>query len=211
MGILKSFKSIHEQFYVCGQLNTQNIMLSEGLDVKLTDVKLVRGNKASFKDDFSKLKEIMEKIIHNVASNGNVPKDVLHFMSFLGKPMDRNPIKREDVQKMVMSHPMDPSQFYCYSNRSVLATPQGLSPIPVLTCTYIPRYTFSWLVKPMWWVIKFLHRAADLTLVPSAALAKKLEAARVTAGNKICLWNKGVDSKSFHPKYRSQEMRIRLR
>ncbi|CAL5344509.1 unnamed protein product [Camellia sinensis] len=57
----------------------------------------------------------------------------------------------------------------------------------------------------------FLHRVADLTLVPSAALAKELEAARVTAGNKICLWNKGVDSESFHPKYRSQDMRIRLR
>ncbi|CAL5411193.1 unnamed protein product [Camellia sinensis] len=173
-GILKSFKSIHEQFYVCGQLNTQNIMLSESLDVKLTDVKLVRGNKASFKDDFSKLKEIIKKIIHNVAGNGNVPKDVLHFMSFLGKPMDRwvrNPIKREDVQKMVMSHPMGLSQFCC----------------------------------------EFLHRAANLTLVPSAALAKELKAARVTAGNKICLWNKGVDSESFHPKYRSQEMRIRLR
>ncbi|XP_028123627.1 sulfoquinovosyl transferase SQD2-like isoform X2 [Camellia sinensis] len=62
----------------------------------------------------------------------------------------------------------------------------------------------------MSWVIKFLHRAADLTLVPSAALAKELEAARVTAGNKIRLCNKGVDSESFHPKYRSQEMRIRL-
>lgn len=29
---------------------------------------------------------------------------------------------------------------------------------------------------------EFLHRAADLTLVPSAAIAKDLEAARVTAG-----------------------------
>lgn len=76
---------------------------------------------------------------------------------------------------------------------------------------YIPRYTFSWLVTPMWLVIKFLHRAADLTLVPSATLAKELEAARVTAGNKIRLWNKGVDSESFHPQYRSHEMRIRLR
>ncbi|KAF5940797.1 hypothetical protein HYC85_021964 [Camellia sinensis] len=57
---------------------------------------------------------------------------------------------------------------------------------------------------------KFLHRAANLTLVPSAALAKELEAARVKAGNKIRLWNKGVDSESFHPKYCSQEMRIRL-
>ncbi|CAL5420206.1 unnamed protein product [Camellia sinensis] len=75
---------------------------------------------------------------------------------------------------------------------------------------YIPRYTFSWLVTPMWLVIKFLHRAADLTLVPSAALAKELEAARVTAGNKIRLWNKGVDSESFHPQFRSHEMRLRL-
>ncbi|KAK2657280.1 hypothetical protein Ddye_010332 [Dipteronia dyeriana] len=75
---------------------------------------------------------------------------------------------------------------------------------------YIPGYTFSWLLKPMWFVIKFLHRAADLTLVPSAAIAKDLEAARVTAANKIRLWNKGVDSESFHPRYRSHEMRMRL-
>ncbi|VAH46780.1 unnamed protein product [Triticum turgidum subsp. durum] len=47
---------------------------------------------------------------------------------------------------------------------------------------YIPRYTFSWLVKPMWLVIKFLHRAADLTLVPSVAIGRDLQAARVTAG-----------------------------
>ncbi|XP_022841427.1 sulfoquinovosyl transferase SQD2-like [Olea europaea var. sylvestris] len=75
---------------------------------------------------------------------------------------------------------------------------------------YIPRYTFSWLVQPMWMVIKFLHRAADLTLVPSAAIGKDLEAARVTAANRIRLWNKGVDSESFHPHFRSHEMRVRL-
>ncbi|KAJ7950171.1 sulfoquinovosyl transferase SQD2 [Quillaja saponaria] len=75
---------------------------------------------------------------------------------------------------------------------------------------YIPRYTFSWLVQPMWMVIKFLHRAADLTLVPSAAIGRDLEAYRVTTANKIRLWNKGVDSESFHPRYRSHEMRLRL-
>ncbi|KAH8484947.1 hypothetical protein H0E87_026638 [Populus deltoides] len=75
---------------------------------------------------------------------------------------------------------------------------------------YIPRYTFSWLVKPMWMIIKFLHRAADLTLVPSAAIGRDLEAARVTAANKIRVWNKGVDSESFHPRFRSYEMRMRL-
>ncbi|KAG1365859.1 putative sulfoquinovosyl transferase SQD2 [Cocos nucifera] len=75
---------------------------------------------------------------------------------------------------------------------------------------YIPRYTFSWLVKPMWLIIKFLHRAADLTLVPSAAIGKDLQAARVTAAHKIRLWNKGVDSESFHPRHCSHDMRVRL-
>ncbi|XP_010256624.1 PREDICTED: sulfoquinovosyl transferase SQD2 [Nelumbo nucifera] len=75
---------------------------------------------------------------------------------------------------------------------------------------YIPRYTFSWLVKPMWMIIKFLHRAADLTLVPSVAIGRDLQAYRVTAANKIRLWNKGVDSESFHPRFCNHEMRLRL-
>ncbi|CAL1378844.1 unnamed protein product [Linum trigynum] len=75
---------------------------------------------------------------------------------------------------------------------------------------YIPRYTFSWLVKPMWMVIKFLHQAADLTLVPSAAIGRDLLAAQVAAANRIRLWNKGVDSESFNPQFRSHEMRVRL-
>ncbi|KAI9085395.1 hypothetical protein K1719_032651 [Acacia pycnantha] len=75
---------------------------------------------------------------------------------------------------------------------------------------YIPRYTFSWLVKPMWMIIKFLHGMADLTLVPSAAIGKDLEEAKAAAANKIRLWSKGVDSESFHPKFRSHEMRLRL-
>ncbi|KAK1320232.1 hypothetical protein QJS10_CPA03g01854 [Acorus calamus] len=53
-------------------------------------------------------------------------------------------------------------------------------------------------------------RAADLTLVPSAAIGRDLQAARVTAANKIRLWNKGVDSESFHPHFRDHEMRLRL-
>uniref|UniRef100_A0A0E0LG15 Glycosyltransferase subfamily 4-like N-terminal domain-containing protein n=1 Tax=Oryza punctata TaxID=4537 RepID=A0A0E0LG15_ORYPU len=57
---------------------------------------------------------------------------------------------------------------------------------------------------------EFLHRAADLTLVPSVAIGKDLQAARVTAANKIRLWNKGVDSESFHPRFRNDEMRARL-
>ncbi|KAL5721115.1 Sulfoquinovosyl transferase sqd2 [Ranunculus cassubicifolius] len=75
---------------------------------------------------------------------------------------------------------------------------------------YLPSYSFSWMVKPMWMIIKFLHRAADLTLVPSAAIGRDLEAARVTEANKIRLWSKGVDSEKFHPRFRNKEMRIRL-
>lgn len=75
---------------------------------------------------------------------------------------------------------------------------------------YIPKYTYSWLVKPMWLIIKFLHGAADLTLVPSSAIRRDLEAARVSTANKIRLWNKGVDSERFHPRYRNHEMRVKL-
>lgn len=75
---------------------------------------------------------------------------------------------------------------------------------------YIPKYTYSWLVKPMWLIIKFLHGAADLTLVPSATIRHDLEAACVSSANKICLWNKGVDSESFHPRHRNHKMRERL-
>ncbi|KAG6433792.1 hypothetical protein SASPL_105409 [Salvia splendens] len=84
------------------------------------------------------------------------------------------------------------------------------NPILLMLLTYIPRYTFSWLVQPMWLVIKCLHRAADLTLVPSAAIAKDLVEAKATTANMIRIWNKGVDSESFHPRFRSQEMRLRL-
>ncbi|KAF8402232.1 hypothetical protein HHK36_013184 [Tetracentron sinense] len=55
--------------------------------------------------------------------------------------------------------------------------------------TYIPRYTFSWLVEPMWLIISM---AADLTLVRSAAISRDLQAAQVIAGvfkrrNVLCL------------------------
>ncbi|CAK9880512.1 unnamed protein product [Sphagnum jensenii] len=75
---------------------------------------------------------------------------------------------------------------------------------------YIPKYTFSWLVKPMWFIIKFLHRAADLTLVMSHALGKEMKAAGASTAEKIRIWRKGVDSESFHPRFKSKEMRNRL-
>jgi len=75
---------------------------------------------------------------------------------------------------------------------------------------YIPKYTSSWLVTPMWLVIKFLHRAADLTLVMSHALGKEMNAAGASTAEKIRIWQKGVDSDSFHPRFKSQEMHNHL-
>ncbi|KAK6120287.1 hypothetical protein DH2020_045978 [Rehmannia glutinosa] len=71
-------------------------------------------------------------------------------------------------------------------------------------------FTFWIIIKSNNLPPEFLHRAADLTLVPSAAIAKDLEAARVTAASRIRLWNKGVDSDRFHPRFRCHEMRLRL-
>ncbi|KAL6907586.1 hypothetical protein ACP4OV_002625 [Aristida adscensionis] len=75
---------------------------------------------------------------------------------------------------------------------------------------YIPRYNLNWLLEPTWSLIRCLHRAADLTLVPSVAIAEDFETAKVVSANRIRLWNKGVDSESFHPKYRRHETRIKL-
>uniref|UniRef100_A0A0E0CYG0 Uncharacterized protein n=1 Tax=Oryza meridionalis TaxID=40149 RepID=A0A0E0CYG0_9ORYZ len=55
-----------------------------------------------------------------------------------------------------------------------------------------------------------LPASADLTLVPSVAIAEDFETAKVVSANRVRLWNKGVDSESFHPKFRKHEMRIKL-
>jgi len=75
---------------------------------------------------------------------------------------------------------------------------------------YIPKYTFSWLVQPVWLIIKYLHRAADLTLVMSQALGKEMNAVGASTAEQIRIWQKGVDSDTFHPRFKSQEMRNRL-
>ncbi|CAL5335957.1 unnamed protein product [Camellia sinensis] len=61
----------------------------------------------------------------------------------------------------------------------------------------------------IWVFNKVIWNQYNLVPIGSSGLA--LSDAYWTSGsNKIRLWNKGVDSESFYPKYRSQEMRIRL-
>eukprot|EP00850_Spirogloea_muscicola_P005144 SM000023S07600 [mRNA] locus=s23:306162:309405:- [translate_table: standard] len=75
---------------------------------------------------------------------------------------------------------------------------------------YIPKYTFAFLVGPMWAIIRILHQAADLTLVVSSAMGKELYNAGCSAADRIRIWRKGIDSDSFNPRFRSDEMRYRL-
>eukprot|EP00899_Mesostigma_viride_P000451 jgi/Mesvir1/10406/Mv14352-RA.2 len=73
---------------------------------------------------------------------------------------------------------------------------------------YIPRYTFKWLVYPMWAILRFLHQAANLTLVTSTQMRDELR--KEDAAHTIKVWRRGVDSDIFHPRFRSPAMRARL-
>ena len=72
---------------------------------------------------------------------------------------------------------------------------------------YIPRYTWAGLVKPMWDLIRFWNGYASTTLVTSSVLENEL---REEGCKNLQVWDKGVDTVTFHPKFRSEEMRKRL-
>ncbi|GAX82120.1 hypothetical protein CEUSTIGMA_g9548.t1 [Chlamydomonas eustigma] len=74
---------------------------------------------------------------------------------------------------------------------------------------YIPKYTWKELVHPMWSIIRWCTRASDLTLVTSAAMKSELikNLCRVKS---IDVWQRGVDTEVFNPKFRDLEMRQRM-
>lgn len=74
---------------------------------------------------------------------------------------------------------------------------------------YIPRYTWRGLVEPMWSIIRWCTRRADLTLVTSAAMADELAKNRCRRKS-IDVWQRGVDTDVFNPRYRSLGMRARM-
>lgn len=73
---------------------------------------------------------------------------------------------------------------------------------------YIPRYTWSGLVAPMWSIIRWCTRRADLTLVTSKIMKDELSVMKCK--NNIEVWQRGVDTDVFNPKFRSMEMRSRM-
>ena len=72
---------------------------------------------------------------------------------------------------------------------------------------YIPRYTWAGLVKPMWDFIRYWTGKSDLTMVTSSILQDEL---RGEGCPRLQVWQKGVDTVAFNPKFRSDEMHDRL-
>ena len=74
---------------------------------------------------------------------------------------------------------------------------------------YIPKYTWKELVHPMWTIIRWCTRASDLTLVTSAAMKNEL-IKNLCRQKSIDVWQRGVDTEVFNPRFRSQEMRAKM-
>eukprot|EP00884_Botryococcus_braunii_P001798 jgi/Botrbrau1/11619/Bobra.0209s0010.1 len=74
---------------------------------------------------------------------------------------------------------------------------------------YIPKYTWKGLVEPMWKLIRFSTRMADLTLVPSKAMKEELGRNKCRV-QRMDVWQQAVDANVFNPKFRSDEMRMRI-
>ncbi|KXZ55233.1 hypothetical protein GPECTOR_3g374 [Gonium pectorale] len=77
--------------------------------------------------------------------------------------------------------------------------------------SYLPRYGIEFLVPAMWGFLRILHATAHLTLTVSPAMVDELVVNRAVDDRKqIQVWKKGVDSDTFHPRFRSAAMRARL-
>ena len=72
---------------------------------------------------------------------------------------------------------------------------------------YIPQYTWAGLVKPMWDCIRIWTGRADLTMVTSSILKDELKGENCP---RLEVWQKGVDTVTFNPKFRTEEMHARL-
>lgn len=68
---------------------------------------------------------------------------------------------------------------------------------------YIPKYTWKGLVRPMWGLIRYFTRAADLTLVPSATMRETLKGEGCGGDGPIDVWRQAVDTEFFNPRFRT--------
>jgi len=72
---------------------------------------------------------------------------------------------------------------------------------------YLHHYNLGALEGILWELLKLAHNQAQLNLCTSTAMVDELVSHGI---EKVDLWQKGVDTDSFHPSLASQEMRNRL-
>lgn len=90
---------------------------------------------------------------------------------------------------------------FSYHTHALKYLDQYMSYLPVIhsAAYWVGRQLIYWMMKP-----------ADLVLCPSPELVQHLtEDAGVDVG-KVQVWKKGVDAKTFHPRFRSEELRKKL-
>jgi len=72
---------------------------------------------------------------------------------------------------------------------------------------YLQHYGLGFLESTMWELIKTAHNQAALNLCTSHAMVQQLQAHGV---HHVDLWQKGVDTEQFHPRFKSLQMRSHL-
>ncbi len=72
---------------------------------------------------------------------------------------------------------------------------------------YLQHYGLGFLESTMWELIKTAHNQAELNLCTSTAMMDEL---RLHGIERVDLWQKGVDTVKFHPRFASAAMRSRL-
>ncbi|MCA1993166.1 MAG: glycosyltransferase family 1 protein [Coleofasciculus sp. S288] len=72
---------------------------------------------------------------------------------------------------------------------------------------YLQHYGLAMLEGVLWELIKATHNQAQLNLCTSTAMVEELRAHGI---ERLDLWQRGVDTETFHPSLASQEMRSHL-
>lgn len=86
-------------------------------------------------------------------------------------------------------------------------------PLVLTYHTHLPVYAEKYLgfvpfiVPITWFVVKYVHAAADLTLVTSPQLKAEFDAHGI---DNVDVWRKGIDTVSFNPKWKDQATRDML-
>jgi glycosyltransferase involved in cell wall biosynthesis len=72
---------------------------------------------------------------------------------------------------------------------------------------YLQHYGLGMLEGLLWELLKAAHNQASLNLCTSTAMMDELTSHGI---ERVCLWQRGVDTESFHPENVCQQMRSRL-